>query len=90
MGAPIGGRIVGNLDCEASFAGRPGVRPRVEKAISALGTLLRAFAAGDDVLWVPHLVCFERMAEVPGLPQPCLESGHLEGMPPAGRVIAWG
>ncbi len=91
----IGRRIFGNLDCEAEFAAAGG-RPRsalsraaVENA-AALATLLRAFAEDGDRLWTPAPVAPARLAEVPGLPQPELESGPPSSLTATARLLAWG
>ncbi len=95
------GRILGNLDCETDFAaclGRPGrcgagrrtpSRAALDTAAD-LATLLRAFARDGDRLWVPATVAPQRVAEVPGLPQPALESGPLGSLAPPREVLAWG
>ncbi len=64
--------------------------PAVERAVSAYATLLRAFAREGDRLWTPQAVDRERMAGVPGLPRPFLESGGTGNVPRCGRVLAWG
>lgn len=82
----IPGRILGNLDCEAEFEATHSERPRPRRALprsaletaSHLATLLRACARPGDRLWTPLPVASERLAEVPGLPRPPLESGPLE------------
>ncbi len=87
--------LVGNLDCESDFAaaaGRRRVAParRALETIAGAATLLRAFARQGDRLWLPAAVAPERLADVPGLPRPTLESGPLASRPPAGEVLAWG
>ncbi len=98
-----GRRIFGNLDCEAEFAasysrssGRGAAIPRpslTQAALdnaAALATLLRALAADGDRLWTPMPVAPERLAEVPGLPRPELESGPPAALAASGRLLAWG
>ena len=98
---PPAGRILGNLDCEADFAAavdrasggdvrRPGLSRAALETASALATLLRAFARHGDTLWTPVPVAPQRMAEVPGLPRPRLESGPLASLGVPGEVLAWG
>ncbi len=95
------GRILGNLDCETDFAaclGHPdrpatGRRTLSRAALDTaadLATLLRAFARDGDRLWTPATVAPQRVAEVPGLPQPALESGPLGSLAPPREVLAWG
>jgi hypothetical protein len=90
-----GRRIFANLDCEADFAAMDG-RPRIVLSraaldhAAALATLLRAFAAAGDRLWTPAPVAAERLAEVPGLPCPLLESGPPAALPATGSLLAWG
>jgi len=62
----------------------------VADAISAMATLLRAFARDGDRLWTPNPVDDVRLAEAPGLPRVELESGPLDVLPPAAHVLAWG
>lgn len=93
--AASGRRIFANLDCEAEFAAMDG-RPRAALSTAALdnaaalATLLRAFAEDGDRLWTPAPVAPERLAEVPGLPRPELESGPPLSLPPCARLLAWG
>jgi len=94
-------RILGNLDAEADLAGlatswspRPSLRrPAFSRAallsLSGAATLLRAFARDGDRLWTPVPVDPRRLAEVPGLPVPQLESGPLRALPPAADLLAW-
>jgi len=99
VGAPR--RILGNLDAEADLAGLatsfcpqpPRRRPAFSRAallsLSGAATLLRAFARDGDRLWTPVPVDPRRLAVVPGLPVPQLESGPLRALPPAGDLLAW-
>lgn len=97
-------RCIGNLDFEAALARdaslREGAHPRggprldlprdVLAVSSALATLLRVFLEEGDRLWTPHAVDPERMAAVPGIPEPVLETGPLDRLPPAEATLAWG
>lgn len=97
-----GRRIFANLDCEADFAvrharsSRGAAMPRRDltraaaEHAAALATLLRAFAGDGDRLWTPAPVADERLAGVPGLPRPVLESGPPAELPAAERLLAWG
>ncbi|HEX2224088.1 MAG TPA: hypothetical protein VHN15_07765 [Thermoanaerobaculia bacterium] len=90
-GGPPGRRILANLHCEDEWAG--GRRTLGKAALStaaAAGTLLRAFAREGDRLWLPAPVDPGRMAAVPGLPVPEIETGPLAALPPAGAVLTWG
>jgi hypothetical protein len=74
---------------------RPGrARPTLSRAAletaSALATLLRAFARDGDTLWTPAPVARRRLAEVPGLPRPALETGPLPALAAPRQVLAWG
>ncbi|HEV7517576.1 MAG TPA: hypothetical protein VGR07_14850, partial [Thermoanaerobaculia bacterium] len=94
-------RILGNLDAEADLARLPTVwnpqpvrrRPALSRAaltaMSGAATLLRVFAREGDRLWTPVPVAPERLAVVPGLPMPELESGPLDLLPRAAAVLAW-
>lgn len=57
---------------------------------SALATLLRIFLREGDRLWTPHAVDPGRIARVPDLPHPVLETGPIEALPPCQDVLAWG
>jgi hypothetical protein len=94
--------LVANLDAESEMRGvadpRAALPRRVAVLLSALGTLLRAFARDGDRLWTPLPVARERVPEVAGLPRPALLDGPLarvEGARPAapaepgGSVLAW-
>lgn len=92
--------VVGNLECEESWAALRG--PRTVRSLSAAArraaasasTLLRALAGPGSALWTLEAVDPERLTEVPGLPVPRLVSGPLgsldgidrEGVP----ILAWG
>lgn len=83
--------LVANLDAETRLAGQSLSRAALATA-SALGTLLRAFAAPGDVLWTPAPVDPERLPELPELRRPELVSGSLEGLSEKLRgrpVLAW-
>jgi hypothetical protein len=87
--------IIGNLLAEDTFAREAGLNPRVVTkkvvdAISAQATLLRVFAGEDDLLWTPHPVDPDRVADLPGLARPRLVSGPLEALPRARQLLAWG
>ncbi len=94
-------RILGNLDAEADLARiatrwnphpvrrRPALSLAALAAMSGAATLLRAFAREGDRLWTPVPVDPARLAAVPGLPVPELESGPLDALPPAAAVLAW-
>lgn len=97
-------RYLGNLDFEVELArasarradarahGVPGLDlPRDVLALSsALATLLRVFLDEGDRLWLPHPVDPRRMAPVSGIPEPVLETGPFERLPPAADALAWG
>jgi hypothetical protein len=91
-----GRRILGNLLCEDDFRRllRPGRRftpPReVLETVSGAATLLRVFAREGDRLWTPAPVDPGRLAEVPGLPRPVLESGPVENLPAVSGTLTWG
>jgi len=94
-------RILGNLDAEADLARivtpwnprpvrrRPALSRPALAAMSGAATLLRVFAREGDRLWTPVPVDPARLAAVPGLPVPELESGPLDALPPAAAVLAW-
>jgi hypothetical protein len=98
-------RILGNLDAEADLALVPtrwrhrpaGRRITLSRAalqtLSGAATLLRVFAREGgregDHLWTPVPVDPGRLAQVPGLPVPTLESGPLDALLPAAAVLAW-
>lgn len=92
-----GRRLVGNLDAETELARLALDAPRgalelprgVRLRLAALATLLRAFAREGDRLWTPEPVDPGRIAPVPGLPVPELESGPLERLEPAASILAW-
>jgi hypothetical protein len=81
-------RLVGNLDCEAAWAGAPPPPAHVARRIAALATTMRALVDGDDVmLWTAVGVTPSRIPAVPGLPPVRL----AVGVPPAGvPALAWG
>jgi len=86
-------RIIGNLDCEESWGERAkglSMPARVLRSISALATLLRAYAEDGDRLWTPRPVSPARLAAVPGLAIPVLESGPLDRQAAASHTLAWG
>ena len=87
--------IIGDFLTEDTFARDSGLNPRVVTkkvvhSISAQATLLRIFAGEADLLWTPHPVDPERVADLPGLARPRLVSGPLEDLPRAREVLAWG
>ena len=69
---------------------RFGLPAALSRSLSALGTLLRAFAREGDRVWTRHPVDPGRMAAAPGLPTPELETGPLAALEPLDEVIAWG
>jgi hypothetical protein len=84
--------IVGNLDFEEDLARRAGARPAplspaARATVSALATLLRAFAEEGDRIWTLVPVDPDRMAEVDGLPRPALVAGPL---PADDAAVYWG
>ncbi|HYH45864.1 MAG TPA: hypothetical protein VEG34_09265 [Thermoanaerobaculia bacterium] len=93
-----GRRILGNLLAEEDLAtlvldlprarGGQLSRPALQAA-SGFATLLRVFAQDGDRLWTPAPVDPARLAEVPGLPRPILESGPLDQLPPVASLLAW-
>jgi len=94
--------LVGNLGCEEEWAAagrRGGARPRTLSAparvtAAVAGTLLRAFAGPDDLLWTAEPVDPSCLAPVAGLPVPRLVSGSWRGLTGGrgrrGGVLAWG
>lgn len=82
--------IVGNLLFEEELAHRSTPPRKVLETASGAATLLAAFAREGDRLWTPTPVDPERLAELPGLPRPILESGPLHALLPAAEVLAWG
>lgn len=82
--------ILGNLLFEEELAHRSTPPREVLATASGMATLLRAFAREGDRLWTPAPMAPERLAEIPGLPLPILESGPLRALPPAAEVLAWG
>ena len=95
---PAGRRILGNLLAEAELAPLVLDLPRARRAspsrpavaaAAGFATLLRAFAEDGDRLWTPAPVDPARLPEVPGLPQPLLESGPLDRLAPTRRLLAW-
>jgi hypothetical protein len=82
--------IVGNLLFEEELAHRSTPPRKVLETASGAATLLAAFAREGDRLWTPAPVDPERLADLPGLPRPILESGPLRALPPADEVLAWG
>lgn len=88
------GNLTGEADLERAFGtALPGRRRAPSRAAvataAAAATLLRAFARDGDRLWTPAPVDPERLAPVPGLPAPELESGTLARLPAAKAVLAW-
>lgn len=98
VAAVTGRRILGNLLAEEDLAtlvldlprarGGQLSRPALQAA-SGFATLLRVFAQEGDRLWTPAPVDPARLAEVPGLPRPILESGPLDELPPVASLLAW-
>ena len=84
-------RIFANLLSEDDLAGhRRASRPRaVLETVSRMAALLRVFAQEGDRLWAPAPVDPGSLPEIPGLPQPILETGPLRDLPPADDVLAW-
>jgi hypothetical protein len=89
-------RLIANLDGEAELArlARPGatLEPLGRGALEAaarMGTLLRALAGPGDRLHLAAALDPERLAPLPGLPLPELETGPLGGLPPAAATLAW-
>lgn len=82
--------ILGNLLFEEELAHRSTPPRKVLETASGAATLLRAFAREGDRLWTLAPVDPERLAEIPGLPRPVLESGPLRNLAPADEVLAWG
>src|SRR5436305_11576884 len=95
--------LLGNLDAEEDLArlatrwtapGSPRRRRQPFSAvalaqISGAATLLRAFAREGDRLWTPAPVAAKRLAPVPGLPLPVLETGPLAALATAPALLAW-
>lgn len=79
--------VVGNLDCEVTWAGGPPLPGAVTARLALLATTLRVFARDDDDrLWLPAPV---DPAQVPaaGAPRPRLVAGPV----PAGDdLLPWG
>ena len=85
--------IVGNLDCELSWAGHGSALPApVARRVSALATLLRGFADDGDRLWTPQPVAIERLPAFVGAPRIELVSGRLSEHNHAagGNLLLWG
>jgi hypothetical protein len=61
----------------------------VSRRLSLLATALRAFADDGDRLWTPEPVDAARMANVPGLPLPILETGPLDRLEPVAHTLPW-
>lgn len=82
--------IVGNLDCEATWAGVP-LSPLAMRSVSVLATLLRVLSEDEgDMLWTPAPVDPRHLAEVDGLRSPRLVSGDLDSLlAPSPRVVSW-
>ncbi len=96
-GRQLAGRLlVGNLDCETEWARAadvPGATRKplgMARALSTSASLLRALAHDGDRLWTPAALDPARIAVVPGLPVPRLESGPLDKLAPAVRLLVWG
>ena len=81
-------RLVANLLCEATWADVD-VPARIQRASSALGTLMGALAREGDTVWTPMSVDAARVVAGAGLPNVALESGPLEALSPA-PSLAWG
>jgi hypothetical protein len=95
--------LLGNLDAEEDLArlATPWTEPEAPRRrrqpfsaaalaqISGAATLLRAFAREGDRLWTPAPVSAKRLAPVPGLPLPVLESGPLAALAIAPALLAW-
>jgi len=77
--------VVANLDVESRLGGLELPR-KVLARLSAVGTLLRAYADEGDALWTPSAVEPARMVSVTGLPRPRLVSG---GPAPGSARVAW-
>ena len=78
--------ILGNLTCEADWAG-VALPHRVRQHLSAAATLLRVFAEEGDVLWTPEPVDPRRLPILPELPRPELRSGPID--PARQPTLAW-
>lgn len=76
--------VLGNLDCEARWAGVTLPR-RVQERISAAATLLRFLFDEPIALWTPAPVDPQRVLAVPESPVPHLVSGP----PPRAAHAAW-
>lgn len=90
-------RVLANLDFEEDLRGRFGeggpARPlsaSARRAAARAGSLLRVFTRDTDRLWLLEPLDPGRPEPVHGLPEPVLESGVPEDLPPARRVLAWG
>lgn len=101
LGAGASRLLLGNLDCEDELSlltrsprgGRPPLRhPWTRAALAGAAgaaTLLRAFSRPGDRLWTPAPVAADRLAAVPGLPRPALETGPLSGLRAGDGLLAW-
>ncbi len=83
-------RIVGNLDFEHDLAHSGAMSAAAAARIAPLATLLRVFADEEDSIWTPSTVDPSLVPRVPGLPNPTLENGPFEDLPPVGESLAWG
>lgn len=102
-GEESGRLLVANLGFEdelrAWAAGSPaspgteGLSVGARRTAAAAGTLLRVFARDGDRLWLPASVNLDRLGRsglLAALPVPALETGPVEELAPAARVLAWG
>jgi hypothetical protein len=80
-------RLIANMDAEISWVGRDALPRALRERLASVGTLMRAFASGDDELWTVGPVADEALPEVPGLPRPRLLNGPLveDGVP----LLSW-
>src|SRR5687767_14307289 len=90
--ARLGARVRGEAGLPAPDPADPrfGIPEALGRSLSALGTLLRAFANEGDRIWTRHPVERWRLADAPGVPTPELETGPLGALEPLEDLIAWG
>lgn len=89
--------LLANLGCDLELAAlcarrRGGAAPSaqpvaLQRALAAMGSLLRAAAAPGDLLWLPHDLDEERIPPVSALPRPSVTS---ELPARAAAALAWG